>query len=427
MKMKQFLRRSLLAAALLSPLSALASQVIVTVADQQITAADLQQAISSSPFSVQFPAMDRDDQAALRGDLIKRLVAQRLLYLEALKRKLDDSPRFKADLKSYELGLLYRAYMESIRAGISLSADELAQLEKDYKGEPDALVAAKSALIGERYKTLKPLKLHFLKDKYHLKTFDARITPDLKDDTILAQADGIELNYGDVRKEGEAYNQAKVEERLYRRLEVLLVAKAARDDGIDVSAATAQFRRERLPSLLIDDMAQQWIPDEATEQAYFKAHPELGQVQEQRLVAQLVVKEEKQAEALRKRILAGESFYELAKNNSLDPYGRKHAGDMGWMSQGTAMPAIEAALDKLPENQVSEVVKTKLGYHLLMVRARKKAKQMSFDAVRDLVRQAILNAKLPPFLNELQTHYQVQWQMPMANGKQAVEQGDGHG
>ena len=64
-----------------SPFSANASQVLVTIDTLQVNSDDLDAAMASSPFSTQQTSMDEDDQAALRGDMLRRLVASRLLTL----------------------------------------------------------------------------------------------------------------------------------------------------------------------------------------------------------------------------------------------------------------------------------------------------------------------------------------------------------
>jgi parvulin-like peptidyl-prolyl isomerase len=69
-------------------------------------------------------------------------------------------------------------------------------------------------------------------------------------------------------------------------------------------------------------------------------------------------------------------------------------------------------LEKLPDNQISEVVKTQRGYHLLLIQAREAAVQKPFEAVRDRVRQAMLNERFPVFLKSLEERYPVEWKLP---------------
>lgn len=408
--------RGFATALLLLPLAVAAGQVIVTVDGENITSDELDRAIASSPFSVQFPSMDQNEQAALRGDMLKRLVASRLLYLEAKRRGLDGSGRFKAELEHYRLGLLHRAYMSSVRADIKIPQDELEHMRHEYKGDPDGLAAAKSRYVSDRYRTLKPLALARLKERFHLKVYEDRIGEGTSATTPVAVADGMTLTFGEIQEPGEAFDRAVLENRLYDRLELRLAARAAEEKGIDVSAQVEAFGRERLPSLLLSRMEKSWVPSEAAMRAYYNAHPEISYVPEIRNVGQIVVATREEAESLRKRILAGESLFRLAEQYSIDPYGRKHAGDMGWIKEGAGAPPIEAALKKLPDGEVSEVIHTTHGYHLVMILGRQKSQKKAFGEVRDRVRQAMVSEQMPKLLEVLRKRYHVDWKLPMVSG-----------
>jgi parvulin-like peptidyl-prolyl isomerase len=408
--------RGLAAILLLLPLMAVAGQVIVTIDGESVTSEDLDRAIASSPFSVQFPSMDSDEQAALRGDMLKRLVASRLLYLEAKRRGLDGSAQFKAEAEHYRLGLLHRAYMASLREAIKIPPDEMKRMRQDFKGDSDGLEAAKAKYVSERYQTLKALALARLKEHFHLKVYEDRIGEGTSAKTHVAEADGVTVTFGEIHAAGERFDRAVVEDRLYNQLELRLAARAAEEKGIDMSAQVEVFRRERLPSLLLARLEKTWVPDEKAMRSYYEAHPKLSYVPEIRNIGQIVVATPKEAESLRKRIVAGESLFRLAEKYSIDPYGRKHAGDMGWIKEGTGAPAIEAALKDLPDGQVSKVVKTTHGYHLVMILGRQKSQKKAFGEMKDRVRQAMISDRLPALLKSLRKRYQVEWKLPMVSG-----------
>lgn len=77
-------------------------------------------------------------------------------------------------------------------------------------------------------------------------------------------------------------------------------------------------------------------------------------------------------EDLRKRIQNGESFESLANLYSQDPYNIKeqNGGDLGCVTRGTYFPEFEAAAFKLKQGEVSEVVQTPFGYHLIKLVSR---------------------------------------------------------
>ena len=74
---------------------------------------------------------------------------------------------------------------------------------------------------------------------------------------------------------------------------------------------------------------------------------------------------------LRKRILDGESFSTLAILYSEDPGSAKKGGELGFYGRGQLYPAFEAAAYKLKPGEISDVVETKAGYHIIQMIARK--------------------------------------------------------
>jgi peptidyl-prolyl cis-trans isomerase D len=95
-----------------------------------------------------------------------------------------------------------------------------------------------------------------------------------------------------------------------------------------------------------------------------------------------------QIESLLARINKGESFDTLAKENSEDPGSAPNGGDLGWVSKGMMMPEFEAALFKLKKGQVSDVVKSSFGYHLIRFNEVKSSPVASFESKKsELVRQ----------------------------------------
>jgi peptidyl-prolyl cis-trans isomerase C len=78
----------------------------------------------------------------------------------------------------------------------------------------------------------------------------------------------------------------------------------------------------------------------------------------------ILVEHAYEAEDLKKKLLEGKSFEELARDFSRCP-SAKDGGDLGEFSRGMMVPAFEKALLELEPNQVSGAVKTQFGYHLI--------------------------------------------------------------
>ena len=117
---------------------------------------------------------------------------------------------------------------------------------------------------------------------------------------------------------------------------------------------------------------------------------------------------------MRKRILAGESLFVLAGRYSIDPYGRAHNGDMGWLKEGQGNPAVEAQLKKMADGEVSPILKSPLGYHLVTVLERRPGEVRPFEKMKDRVRQALIQEKFSQYLTALENKYGVEWMLAEA-------------
>ncbi|MFP3985024.1 MAG: peptidylprolyl isomerase [Candidatus Bathyarchaeia archaeon] len=80
--------------------------------------------------------------------------------------------------------------------------------------------------------------------------------------------------------------------------------------------------------------------------------------------AHILVKAEKDANAVLERLKKGEKFANIAKEVSLCPSG-KRGGDLGTFGRGKMVKEFENAAFALEKGQISPVVKTKFGFHII--------------------------------------------------------------
>ncbi|MFN3852082.1 MAG: peptidylprolyl isomerase [Spirosomataceae bacterium] len=67
----------------------------------------------------------------------------------------------------------------------------------------------------------------------------------------------------------------------------------------------------------------------------------------------------------KRRVLAGEKFEDLAKEYSEDPGSRQNGGDLDWAKRGTMVPQFEATAMRLKPMEISDVVESDFGFHLI--------------------------------------------------------------
>jgi peptidyl-prolyl cis-trans isomerase C len=80
--------------------------------------------------------------------------------------------------------------------------------------------------------------------------------------------------------------------------------------------------------------------------------------------AHILVKTEREAQAAMERLQRGEKFANVAKKASLCPSGRR-GGDLGTFGRGKMVKEFEDAAFALQKGQISPIVKTKFGYHIV--------------------------------------------------------------
>jgi len=96
----------------------------------------------------------------------------------------------------------------------------------------------------------------------------------------------------------------------------------------------------------------------------------------------------------------GANFEELAKEFSKCPSSAK-GGDLGYFEKGKMVPAFEQAAFAMEPNQVSDVVETQFGYHIIKTTGKKAAETQSFEETKDQIIEHLTQQKK----NELAKEY----------------------
>ncbi len=104
-------------------------------------------------------------------------------------------------------------------------------------------------------------------------------------------------------------------------------------------------------------------------------------------------------ETVLKEVQAGKDFSELAKTYSDCP-SKTRGGDLGYFGKGRMVPAFETAAFALKEGEVSPVVETQFGFHLILVYGKKPPGVTPLAEVRQQVEAQMKNEKFQKTVNE---------------------------
>jgi len=146
---------------------------------------------------------------------------------------------------------------------------------------------------------------------------------------------------------------------------IYIAEKKAKEQGLDKKPAVRLQTILQEARVLAQEYAQDSLKDkmkatDAEVDAYIASHPELGTDKKKR----------DEAEDVLKRLRAGEDFAKLAKEFSTDG-SKDKGGDLGWFGHGDMVPEFEKAAYALKPGEISDIVQSKFGFHIIKLEERK--------------------------------------------------------
>ena len=106
----------------------------------------------------------------------------------------------------------------------------------------------------------------------------------------------------------------------------------------------------------------------------------------------ILLKTSKEAQDVLAQLKGGAKFEDLAKKVSVDPAGAK-GGDLGWFGKGNMIPEFEKAAFALKEGELSGIVETKFGFHIIKLTGKRPAGTLPFAEVKDQLKAELLPEK----------------------------------
>jgi len=133
--------------------------------------------------------------------------------------------------------------------------------------------------------------------------------------------------------------------------------------------------------LSLDNIDQQTDPDNETIQKLYIENEELYTIPEQRRAQHILLEEESNASAILKEIKEGANFSELARIHSKDITTSDEGGDLGLFERELMVPEFDAVVFDMNVGDISEVVKTDYGYHIIKLNEIQPSVLQSFEEV----------------------------------------------
>lgn len=172
---------------------------------------------------------------------------------------------------------------------------------------------------------------------------------------------------------------------------IYIAERKAKEQGLDKKPSIRVQTILQEARVLAQEYARESLQEkmkatDAEIDAYLASHPELDTDKKSRETAESVLK----------RLRSGEDFAALAKEFSIDG-SKDKGGDLGWFGPGDMVPEFEKAAYALKPGEISEVVKSEFGYHIIKLEEKKTETKDGKPQERVHARHILIGEQANPF------------------------------
>lgn len=220
-----------------------------------------------------------------------------------------------------------------------------------------------------------------------------------------------------INKEAEKKSVTISEKELDKELDALITSYGGEDtfnqaletNGIKESEVKKDLETNLKAKKLVEDTID---ISEDEMKSYFDENKDSFDQPEQVKASHILVKDEKTANEVKKKLSDGEKFAELAKEYSTDTASKEDGGDLGYFSKEDMVQEFSDAAFDLNVNEISEPVKTEYGYHIIKVIDKKAAQDANYENSKEEIKQLLLENKFqseyPTWLEETKKKYDIE-------------------
>ena len=351
---------------------------IASVGDQSITIVDFQNEYEQDMRNQQVPPMLAP---VYKKQVLDSMIFQRALEYEADRLGIRVTPEEQT---------------ERIKELLPTAWSGSTWLRDRYPAE----VQAKYQMSVEQFEGL--LKDAMLQDKFHQMVTDGiTVTPQDIAQEFLWRNDKIKIDYVVVKPTDLAST--------IHPSDADLAAYFAKNSA---KYQLPERRSARYALLDLSKLRASTQVDDSTLRAYYNQHIDEYKVENRVHVEHILFKTigktdaetaeiRQKAEDVLKQAKHGANFEDLAKKYSEDDATKPKGGDLGWIVEGQTVPEFQQVAFSLPKGQISDLVKTQYGFHIIKVLDHESAHTRSFEEVRDSILQPVLDQKVNAEANDI--------------------------
>ncbi|MDD4363049.1 MAG: SurA N-terminal domain-containing protein [Atribacterota bacterium] len=134
---------------------------------------------------------------------------------------------------------------------------------------------------------------------------------------------------------------------------------------------------------------------------YYEENEQFFFQPERRKVRHILLEDYEEAQAILNRLNDGIADFEsIAQDNSICP-SSEQGGDLGYIVRGQTVPAFEEAAFALEIGQISNIVETEFGFHIIICEDIQEEQQQTFEDSKEIIRNILKSQKQNASLDEL--------------------------
>lgn len=169
---------------------------------------------------------------------------------------------------------------------------------------------------------------------------------------------------------------------------------ALKTAGYTLDTLKDQIKWQLLSTKLLEKLVPASSVNDREAKAYYDANKSSYKVTAAKRVSHILFASDDEDSA--KKVLAelqnGADFAAMAKKYSTDTASARNGGDLGWPTQAYVQE-FQDAVDKLKKGEMSGLVKSAYGWHIIKVTDERQAGTQTFEEAKDSIKQTLLSAK----------------------------------